>query len=62
VRLGSEDQATLLAARLAVASDELATIDAIERTQLALGHWEDALRTPLTGSEINLQSAADASH
>jgi hypothetical protein len=62
VGLGSEDRVALATARVAASTDELALIDAIERMQQALGQWEDAVRTPLTGSEINLRLTTDALH
>jgi len=60
VRLGAEDTPTLLAARLAANVDTLAELDAVIRAQQALGQLEDALRTPLAGSEITLRPMRDA--
>jgi outer membrane protein TolC len=49
------DRPTLLAAESALTTERLAELDALDRTQQALGALEDALRTPLTGSETLLK-------
>jgi cobalt-zinc-cadmium efflux system outer membrane protein len=50
------DRPTLLAAELAVTTENAAEIDALERAQQALGQLEDALRTPLVGPETQVRS------
>jgi outer membrane protein TolC len=50
------DKPTWLAAGLAVSTDRIAEIDALERAQQALGQLEDALRTPLSGPETRLRT------
>lgn len=57
VGLGAEDRMMLLTTQVAANTEKLALIEAVDRAQLALGQWEDALRTPLVGTEIDLQSA-----
>jgi outer membrane protein TolC len=61
VTVGTEDRPTLLAARIAANADALAELDALERTHIALGQLEDALRTPLDDRESALQLPAVAS-
>ena len=50
------DRPTLLIAELAVSTERIAEIDAIERAQQALGQLEDALHTPLFGPEMRLRA------
>jgi hypothetical protein len=46
----------LLTAELAVSTERIAEIDALERAQQALGQLEDSLRTPLFGPETRVRS------
>ena len=50
------DKPTLLAAELAVSTERLAELDALERAQQALGQLEDSLRTPLFGPETRVRT------
>jgi hypothetical protein len=52
--INAEDRPTTLAAEVTADTERLAELDAIEHAQLALGHLEDALRTPLFGPETTL--------
>jgi outer membrane protein TolC len=54
--LGAADQSTVLAARLAASAQSLAVLNAVEVMQQALGQLEDALRTPLSGPELQLNA------
>lgn len=51
---GAADQVTVLSARVAANTQSLAVLDAVEVMQQTLGQLEDALRTPLSGPELNL--------
>ena len=51
----SSDRPTLLAAEVALNTERLAELDALDRAQQALGQLEDALRTPLSGPETSLR-------
>ena len=51
----SSDRPTLLAAEVALNTERLAELDALDRAQQALGQLEDALRTPLSGPETTLK-------
>lgn len=51
----SSDRPTLLAAEVALNAERLAELDALDRAQQALGQLEDALRAPLSGSELSLK-------
>lgn len=48
------DRPTLLAAQLSASTERLAELDALDRTQQALGQLEDALRAPVSGPETSL--------
>ncbi len=50
----ASDRPTWLAAELAVSTERVAEVDALERAQQALGQLEDAVRTPLFGPETTL--------
>ena len=52
--LDGGDKPTWLTAELAVSTDRIAEIDALDRVQQALGQLEDALRAPITGPETRL--------
>jgi outer membrane protein TolC len=54
--LGAADQSTVLAARLAANAQALSVLNAVEMMQQALGQLEDALRTPLSGPELQLNT------
>jgi outer membrane protein TolC len=51
----ASDRPTLLAAEVALNTERLAELDALDRAQQALGQLEDALRTPLSGPETALK-------
>lgn len=54
--LGAADQNSVLAARLEANAQSLAVLNAVEVMQQALGQLEDALRTPLSGPELQLNT------
>ena len=52
--LGAADRIEVIAAQLLVTTQSLTVLDNVERMQQALGQLEDALRTPLSGPELDL--------
>ncbi len=52
--LGATDRIEVIAAQLLVTTQSLTVLDNVERMQQALGQLEDALRTPLSGPELEL--------
>jgi hypothetical protein len=52
--LGDTDQIGVITAKMNSDIQSLAVLDAIERMQRSLGQLEDALRAPLSGSELAL--------
>ncbi len=51
----SSDRPTLLAAEVALNTERVAELDALDRAQQSLGQLEDALRAPLSGPETSIK-------
>ena len=60
VQVGGADPVALATAQISVHSAALDAVQAEQALQHSLGRWEDALRTPLVGSELSLHSSATA--